>query len=103
MLFFHFLPFHMVSSILCFGYTNFCLFWFILSMIYFPNFKMTKHVFLEGTNLKYPPTNQRRDHLLEVFGAIRGGWGATSGIDTLTQCVKVSVGGGKGEGGELAD
>ena len=32
---------------------------------------MTKHVFLEGTNLKYPPTNQRRDHLLEVFGAIR--------------------------------
>ena len=32
---------------------------------------MTKHVFLEGKNLKYPPTNQRRDHLLEVFGAVR--------------------------------
>ena len=32
-----------------------------------------------------------------------GGWGATSGIDTLTQGVKVAIGGGEGEGGEFAD
>ena len=70
---FPFLAIHMISSILVFCYTKFCLFWFFLGMIYFPNFKMTKHVFLEGKNLKYPPTNQRRDHLLEVFGAIRLG------------------------------
>jgi hypothetical protein len=38
MLFFHFLAFHMISSILVFCYTKFCLFWFFLGMIYFPNF-----------------------------------------------------------------